>query len=243
MALDIQISPTPGTALTPSAPFNLTVTVAGAPTASGVGALGSAEHGDDLGGQSFSGAGPYVFSGTAPASGLVWLTLAAAAAGVFGGKVAAWPVAPKTSGFDWLESQVFAHAAAVWPSLGTWSPRAGQDVAPPPLIYSNAEHAPAVGAPYLEIRFVWTSRVQTGVRPLETYQGEGLLQHDIYVEGGSGTAGLAVLTDRIEPMWHDASIPGLSFYNAFPPRDVQAPDGWAARQVDIDFHWEWSPSG
>jgi len=149
----------------------------------------------------------------------------------------------QSSGFDWFEGQVIDHVLSTWPAMGSYVDRDGVSLDPPPLVLPNDDFAPVPGDAHLQVRFVWTSRVQYGVAPLRSYEAEGWLQHDVYVRRGSGTSAMMTLADRIEPMWQAGAIPGLSTYAAMPPRDVAVTEPWAARQIDVPFRWGWCPDG
>lgn len=234
-------SPQPGTALTPGGAGELTLSGSGGAGASiGVGTRPGLA---DLFYGTPSGAGPYSTGViTFPDAGFVhaWaiVDLAGATDQVVRGS---WPVAVHSSGYDWLEGEVLDHVSSVWASMGQYESRQGTMSDPPRVVWPNAEWNPEPGQPHLEVRFVWQDRIGFGAQPILHYRGTGLLQHDVYVKEGDGSHGLMLLCDRVEALWREAEIAGLSTYPAGPPREVNAPKGWAARQVDVPFRWEWSP--
>jgi hypothetical protein len=233
--------PTPGTRLDPGGAGEISLVGSGGSSASLAAGTSPSAAGLYYGVQ--PGGGPYSTGPvTLPASGMVhavaMVDLGAGGVAVYR---ASWPTAVASSGYNWIESEVLGHVGGVWPEMGQYSTREGSLEDPPPVRMPNSEWTPRAGEPYLEVHFLWADREGFGAEPLRHYRGWGLLQHDIYVPAGAGSAAMMVLADRVDEMWAQSSIPGLSLYPSNPPRGVSAPAGWAARQVDVPFRWEWSP--
>lgn len=237
------ITPSAGTAVTPSGSFSMTATLPEGASAV-VMMLGTERGGGDVAGEHHAGggAGPFVLAATAPAGGILFGTVCVAwADGTESSHESSWPVDFSVSGFDWFEDQVYSYFDSVWPTLGQYEVRAGEFEDPPPLVEPNLDRVVAASEAYVEMVALWQSREQFGASPIKHFQSEGVLQHEIFVGAGGRSQPLMKLASRIEPLWLAADIAGVSFYAAQPPRAVSGPDGWWARQVDVPFRFEWSP--
>lgn len=130
--------------------------------------------------------------------------------------------------------------------FGTWwraqSPVTigGDAYAMPPIRAENGGWEPGPGDAYVELHVLEASRVTFGGPDAPVRESRGILQVDLLLPGGSGTALFRELNDRVEACWlaMRGTVPGMRTYTtkmARPLADV--PEPWAGRHVDTEYLW------
>ena len=100
----------------------------------------------------------------------------------------------------------------------------------------NAAGPPTEGQATVILSTLAGSRDQTNLgRDSKWHQTTGLIEHEIYLPIGTGTATLDAIADEIEAVWNAASIAGLKLYETQRPQVLGTVGAWFRANVSTRF--------
>lgn len=100
----------------------------------------------------------------------------------------------------------------------------------------NAGSPPGSGAPTVILSIVTGDRQQTGLGNNERwYETTGMLEHELYLPAGSGTAAAEAIADEIESVWLAAYIAGVKLYETQRPVYLGQQGPWYRANVSTRF--------